>query len=356
MKRLGYAIDYLGKPLDSDEQLIELFPQDVVLSKNAGDYLLRASKFVDDLLVYYYGLPAYYNARTPHDLVGQAVIVIAPHTSAGIVARIIGFSDVQGILAHPYLHCATRRNCDGDEDAVMLLMDAFLNFSRHYLPASRGGQMDAPLVLIQELDPNEIDREAHSMEACSEYPLEFYKATQRLANPSEVKLDLVSTRLGTPSQFKGIGFTHDARIEGPLQTKYVQLKNMREKVEDELALMTRIRAVDASDAAERLIISHFFPDLYGNLRRYSKQSLRCVDCNARYRRAPLAGKCLKCGGRLLLTVSKASAEKYLKISQEIAEKYGLPLYLKQRLMLLEKEIVGMFEDESKKQFSLANYL
>ncbi|NYZ78204.1 DNA polymerase II large subunit, partial [Candidatus Micrarchaeota archaeon] len=158
-KRLGYDEDYLGKPLESGSQTVELFPQDVVLSKNAGVYLLQISRFVDDLLTYHYGLSAYYNAKTPRDLLGQVVIVIAPHTSAGIVARVIGFTDVQGILAHPYLHCATRRNADGDEDGFMLLMDAFLNFSRHYLPASRGGQMDTPLVLIQELDPSEVDRE-----------------------------------------------------------------------------------------------------------------------------------------------------------------------------------------------------
>ena len=41
---------------------------------------------------------------------------------------------------------------------------------------------------------------------------------------------------------------------------------------------------------------------------------------------------------------------------DLVEKYDLPVYLKQRLMLLEKEIDEMFEDEDKKQFSLANYL
>ena len=34
--------------------------------------------------------------------------------------------------------------CDGDEDCVMLLMDCLINFSRAFLPESRGGTMDAP--------------------------------------------------------------------------------------------------------------------------------------------------------------------------------------------------------------------
>ena len=35
--------------------------------------------------------------------------------------------------------------------------------------------------------------------------------------------------------------------------------------------------------------------------------------------------------------------------------YGLPLYMKQRIMLLEKEIQSMFEDDKVKQHSLADY-
>jgi DNA polymerase II large subunit len=219
--------------------------------------------------------------------------------------------------------------------------------------------MDACLVLTTILDPREVDNEVHWMEACGAYPLEFYEAAQRMASPSELKnLDLVANRLGTPAQYEGIGFTHDAAIEGPTRTRYVQFRNMRQKVDDELALMTRIRAVDASNATERLILNHFFPDLYGNLRKFSRQRFRCVKCNAKYRRPPLSGKCTRpnCGEKLLLTISKGSIEKYLKLSMDLAEKYNLPLYLKQRLMLLEKEIDEMFEDESKKQFSLANYL
>ncbi|MEM0475483.1 MAG: hypothetical protein QW343_01690, partial [Candidatus Norongarragalinales archaeon] len=332
----------------------------VILSKNAGDYLLRIANFIDDELVYFYGLPPFYEAKKRDDLIGTLGICLAPHTSAGIVVRIIGFNDVMGLQAHPYLHCACRRNCDGDELSIMLFLDATLNFSRHYLPATRGGQMDACRVLTTILEPREVDNEVHRLEACSSYPLSFFEATQRFASPSEVAkdIDLIENRLGSEAQYEGIGFTHDAEIEGPIRTRYVQFKNMRQKVDDELALMTKIRAVDAANACERLVLNHFFPDLYGNLRKFSRQRFRCVKCNAKYRRPPLSGKCTRpnCGEKLLLTISKGSIEKYLALSMELAEKYNLPLYLKQRLMLLEKEISEMFEDESKKQFSLAQYL
>ena len=215
--------------------------------------------------------------------------------------------------------------------------------------------MDAPLVLTTLLDPTEVDDEVHAMDACKEYPLEFYHATERFASPSEVKLDTIATRLGKESQYEGIGFTHEATLEGPTQTRYVLFKNMRQKVEDELALMNCLRSVDAANAAERIILSHFFPDLYGNMHSFGKQGFRCVDCGAKFRRIPLRGKCTKCGGKIILTINKGGIEKYLELSKDMIDRYGLPLYMKQRIMLLEKEIASMFEDDKSKQFSLAQY-
>ena len=43
--------------------------------------------------------------------------------------------------------------CDGDEDCIMLLLDGLINFSRSFLPETRGGTMDAPLVLTSRIDP-----------------------------------------------------------------------------------------------------------------------------------------------------------------------------------------------------------
>ncbi|MFH0835781.1 MAG: DNA polymerase II large subunit [Candidatus Micrarchaeota archaeon] len=355
LRELGYDTDIKGKEVVNPQQTVELFPQDIMISRDAGEYLLRVSQFVDDLLVYVYGLPPYYKCEKPDDLIGKLTIILAPHTSAGIVSRIIGFTDVRGLIAHPYLHCATRRNCDGDEDCLILLMDGLLNFSRFYLPETRGGKMDAPLVLTMTLDPKEVDDEVHAMDIAWEYPLEFYEAAKRLSMPGEVKIPLVKDGLGKKQQYEGMGFTLESKLEGPTTTKYVLFKDMHQKVSDELALMKRIRAVDAANAAERIILSHFFPDLYGNLRSFSRQKFRCVDCNSKYRRVPLSGKCTRCGGKLLLTISKGGIEKYLKISQEMAEKYDLPNYLKQRLMLIKKEIASIFEDERVKQFSLSDY-
>lgn len=263
---------------------------------------------------------------------------------------------------HHSLICSgiTTFQCDGDEDCVMLLMDGLLNFSRSYLPDKRGGQMDAPLVLTSRIDPNEVDKEAHNIDVLFQYPLEFYEATLEYKNPKDLArlIDTVSGRLGTPGQYEGFGFTHDTTniAAGPKNSAYKTLGSMIEKMDAQLALARKIKAVDAQDVAERIINSHFLPDLIGNLRQFSKQKVRCTRCNAKYRRPPLRGNCSKCGGNIVLTVHEGSVRKYLETSLRIADEYNVRKYTKQRLELLELEMRSLFESDKVKQKGLADFM
>ncbi|ADB58611.1 DNA polymerase II large subunit [Archaeoglobus profundus] len=353
LKELGYRHDYMGNELKNDDQIVELKPQDIVISKSCAEYLVRVAKFIDDLLVKFYGLEPYYKVEKPEDLIGHLVIGLAPHTSAGVLGRIIGFVDMNACYAHPYFHAAKRRNCDGDEDSVMLLLDGLLNFSRYFLPDKRGGQMDAPLVLTAIVDPREVDKEVHNMDIVPEYPLEFYEATLRYADPKEVSIRRVEDVLPTDFRFCCLKFTHDTDIAlGVKESAYKSLKTMQDKVKAQMSLAEKIRAVDEHDVAERVLTSHFLPDIIGNLRAFSRQEFRCVNCNTKYRRPPLTGKCTKCGGKLTLTVHNSSITKYLGVSKELCERYNVSEYTKQRLRLIELEIKSLFESDVRKQVTL----
>lgn len=356
-KELGYDKDYLGRPLERGDQLVMMRHQDIILADNGADYFQRVAAFIDDMLVNLYGLKPFYNIRLKSDLIGHFAVGLSPHTSAGALCRIIGFTKATVGYGHPYFHTVKRRNCDGDEDSLMLLMDALLNFSRKFLNEKRGGTMDAPLVLSMEVNPKEVDDEAHSIELVSRYPLEFYEAAERFATPGEVKIKRVKDVLGTPEQYE-LPITHTGGFidKGNTRTAYVELQSIPEKIDIQFQLQGRLKCVDQKDAAERLILSHFIPDLYGNLRSYSRQTFRCVSCNTIFRRVPLAGKCNRCGGNLLLTINKGGIEKYLQISRDIVERYDLPDYLKQRLELVEKEIKSIFEDDKVKQMGLSDFL
>ncbi len=358
LKEIGYSEDYLGKPLKNEEQILELVPQDIIVPLYAGEYMLRISKFIDDLLEKFYGLPRYYNCKTKEDLVGHLVIGLAPHISVGVMGRIVGFTRGRVCYAHPYWHTAKRRNSDGDEDSIMLLLDGLMNFSKKYLPSSRGGTMDAPMVLTTKLNPMEVDDEVFEMENVDKYPIEFYEATQKIVNPSDIKIPTVKEKLGKEDQYNDFKFTHntDSVDEGPIQSRYTQLKTMAEKVEKQLELAKRIECVDERDVAERVLNYHFLRDIYGNLRAFGQQSFRCVECNSKYRRPPLIGKCSRCGGKLLLTVNKGGIKKYLNVSQEIAEEYGLGDYVKQRLIFVQRDLDTIFPKEKTTQQTLANFV
>lgn len=252
-------------------------------------------------------------------------------------------------------------NCDGDEDAVMLLLDALLNFSRYYLPETRGGKMDAPLVLTPKLNPSEIDDEAHNVDVEEEYGKEFYEATLTYEDPGSVssEIDVVEDKLGTTDQYENICFAeaHDLTSisDGPRKCRYKSLGPMEDKTDSQLSLGRKIRAVDESDVAERLIENHFIPDLRGNLRAFSRQEFRCPNCNTKHRRVPLSGRCSNCGGDLILTVTQGGVEKYMKVASRVAEEFGVTNYTKQRLGLIEEEIASIFESDFKEQLSLADF-
>ncbi len=531
LRFLGYTKDTHGYDLQNGSQVIEMHAQDLLVSDSCAEYMVSVARFMDELLVKLYKLPPFYNIKKPEDLVGHLVIGLAPHTSAGVLARIIGFTRANVGYAHPFFHAAKRRNCfhgdtmievllgrewkkvpirqfvlenfdlskpgidrlgtyysdparpyftrsidtsgtirlrkitsvsihrspdhllliitklgkkiavtpdhamvvwdtaylrkicarelkegdrlpvaegataiadsiasiepvpaleervycltvdtdhtlvangiftgqcDGDEDCIMLLLDGLINFSRSFLPQNRGGSMDAPLVLTSRIDPAEIDKEALNVDVCESYPLEMYLGALTYAEPKTLSglIDRVERRIGTPAQLEGFQFTHDTSdiSSGPLESMYTQLKSMTEKLEAELVLAEKIRAVDADDVAERVLSTHFIRDLMGNLSAFSKQKFRCTKCNTSYRRMPLAGKCTKfrgknpCNGNIIPTVHEGSVKKYLEMSREICRKYNVSEYTKQRVEVIDLAILSTFGEQKQEQLGLSDFM
>ena len=378
---LGYTHDWEGNPLERDDQMLELFPQDFIVAKNAADYFIRTAQFVDEVLVKYYKMDPYYNATTKDDLVGQLICALAPHTSGGVLSRIIGWADCSGGYAHPLFHAAKRRNCDGDEDAIMLLMDGLLNFSREILPANRGGQMDAPLVLTTRLNPTEIDKEALNVDSAWFYERQFYEATLNQPHPKDIadSMDFVERRLGTVAAVRGYGYTHDCERmdEGPELSAYKTLATMIDKMNGQLNLCQRLRAINARTVASSVIRSHFLPDLRGNLNAYGRQKIRCLKCGNSYRRMPLAGHCIQpekvggrglsahgvarseggqCNGKLALTVSEGAVRKYIKVTKHVMDTYGVDTYTRQNMEWLAGSVESLFSNERAKKMSLSDFL
>src|SRR5712692_10186073 len=343
---IGYTQDMDGRELSDPRQLCALEIQDLVVSEACGEYLLKVTRFLDDLLTLYYGMDKLYKASKKEDLIGHLVVGLSPHTSVGAVGRIVGFTKASVCYAHPLYHAAKRRDCDGDEDSVSLLLDVLLNFSREYLPDRIGGLMDAPLLLAPLLNATEVARQAFNIETVTTFPIAFYERTMEGADPKEME-DIVPTlnrNLEAPGEGWKIGFTHPVTNlnQGRLVSSYKELPTMLDKVKAQLDLADMTVAVRGEEVARKVLSTHILRDLVGNLRTYTSQHGRCLKCGAKPRRPPLQGKCTRCGGKLGATVFKNGVEKYLKVATDMVGRYDVGSYYSQRLELIKVELSETF--------------
>src|SRR5438128_3104839 len=346
-REIGYTQDMDGRELSDSRQLCALEIQDLVVSEACGEYLLKVTKFLDDLLASYYGMDKLYKASKKEDLIGHLVVGLSPHTSVGAVARIVGFTKASVCYAHPFWHAAKRRDCDGDEDSVSLLLDVLLNFSREFMPDRIGGLMDAPLLLSPLLNPAEIARQALNIENVSQLPVEFYEKTWQGAHPSEVEslVPTLNSSLGNGGENWTIGFTHPTEDldDGRLISSYKELPTMLDKVKEQLHLADQIVAVKGEEVAVKVLSTHILRDLVGNLRTFTSQRVRCTKCGSKPRRIPLGGTCHRCGGKLAATVFRGGVEKYLDAATEMVERYNIREYYRQRLELIKVELAETFK-------------
>ena len=355
----GYLHDHEGNPLIEPDQICELKLQDVVIPRNCAAYFVHVANFLDELLEKAYKLPPYYKIKKATDLIGRIIVGLAPHTSVGIIGRIIGFTPLKVCYAHPIWHSAKRRDCDGDEDALMLALDTILNFSKVFLPSHIGGIMDAPILIIPVVNPMEVQRQAHEVDVAGKYPLLFYEKTLQKADPRQTStiIDTIEDRLNTEAQFEGFKYTvpvSNVNMGNP-ESIYKKFGKMTDKLHSQLLLAEKIEAVDADVVARKVLNTHFMRDIAGNLRAFTTQKFRCKGCNKKFRRMPLLGKCTACKSDLILTVYRGGIEKYLPVAIQLVKKYGLSEYYAQRLYMIEEEILKLFEGKKPRQISLTSF-
>jgi len=198
------------------------------------------------------------------------------------------------------------------------------------------------------------------MDIMWEYPREFYEAPREMVDPGTVEevMTIAEATLGTDREYTDFAHTHDTSniAAGPDLSAYKTLGSMTDKMDAHLDLSRKLRAVDETDIAERIIEYHFLPDLIGNLRAFSRQETRYLDCGEKYRRMPLSGDCRECGGNINLTVHEGAVTKYIDTATEVAEEFGCREYIKQRLEILERSIERVFENDQNKQSGIADFM
>ncbi|MDH3676767.1 MAG: DNA polymerase II large subunit [Nitrosopumilus sp.] len=357
LKELGYTQDIDGNLITNSEQIIEIRMQDVIIPYESGRYLIATCKYIDVLLKKFYGKLPFYNVKSSEELIGHLIIGLAPHTSVGIVGRIIGFTETHVCFATPNWHSAKRRDADGDADSIMLLMDSLLNFSRQFLSDRIGGLMDAPLLVQPLVLPHESQPQAHNLEVTKSLPLNFFKTTLQQNKASTVKsVEIIESRLETERQFYDYYFTHSTSslTTSKSRSAYSTLGSMLDKLDMQIRNADMIDAVNTSEIISNVISTHLVPDIMGNLRAYARQSFRCTACGKSYRRLPLIQNCV-CGHKLIQTITRGSVEKYLKLAKRLVNNYNVGEYQKGRIHALSDEIDLVFGKNKGDQSLLTDY-
>ncbi len=302
LRELGYTKDVEGSFLEKDDQILEMFMQDVVIPFECGTFLVSVAKYIDDLLVHQYNMEPYYNIESTQDLLGHLIVGLAPHTSVGVIGRVIGYTNAQACFATPYWHSAKRRDCDGDGDSILLVMDVLLNFSKKFLPSMIGGLMDAPLLIQPLILPKEVQRQAHHMDVAWSYPLDFYSCAEASMAPGDARkkgnVQIIMDRLGKEEEYCNFGFTHDTDTITIKQSRssYSTLVTLTEKLDRQIEIAQKIAAVNPNEVVKSVLRTHLLPDIIGNTKAFTSQTFRCKSCSTKYRRMPVKGVCLSCGG------------------------------------------------------------
>ena len=208
------------------------------------------------------------------------------------------------------------RDCDGDGDSILLVMDVLLNFSKKFLPSMIGGLMDAPLLIQPLILPKEVQRQAHHMDVAWSYSSDFYSCAEASMSPGDARkkgnVQIIMDRLGKEEQYCNFGFTHDTDTITIKQSRssYSTLVTLNEKLDRQIEIAQKIAAVNPNDVVKSVLRTHLLPDIIGNTKAFTSQRFRCKSCSAKYRRMPVIGS-------LSFMWRRASTKRHPRISPEI---------------------------------------
>ncbi|MHA1329940.1 MAG: hypothetical protein ACTSR2_02575, partial [Candidatus Hodarchaeales archaeon] len=331
LQHLGYSHDIFGNDLTDEDQTIELYPYDVIISQSAEKFLINLSNFIDEELTLLYNQPPYYRIKSARDIVGSLIIGLSPFSKVAIVGRIIGFTNSNIMFAHPIWHKLKTRNCNGDIDSFTLLLDVFLNFSEEFIPASRGGYMDIPLILniIEDWE----DMNHYAQQEFYSLNLPFFENISRIQSANQIIT--YNTSLLEPL---GDKYHYTDLISLPLIANPFQQSKIVDKVAIELSILKKLHGIRTQEFVELILENDFLDKISISIDKFFSQPFRCRRCNFTFRRTPLTKSCPNCNHETIsLTLSEGWVLRYLQIIRQLKTPYEeyLSNYLKSWIDLIE---------------------
>ena len=339
LHHLGYSHDIHGEDLKDENQLIEIFPYDVIINEDASKYLFMQSKFIDDELIFLYELPPYYRYTSTNNVIGSIIVGVSPISQVGSIGRVIGTTKFKVLFAHPLWHVLKSRYCNGVNDSITLLLDILLNFSKKLYPSSHGGELDTP---------NYINLMNDWTDLCN---ISKYKTISLNLSFYQKKIDPISLidkgTFDSHSLHLNTSFLHVT--SNIIENNYFNL--FQEKKIDSRVILTldslrKIRGVEEGVYVNSILINDFLEKITYSMIRFFQQPFRCKFCKQTFRRIPLSDRCPKCDNRTLeQTLSKGWVLRYFQIIAHLSEKYrdNLSDYTKSWIKFIEINKNNLFD-------------
>ncbi|MGC9067783.1 MAG: hypothetical protein ACP5GU_03990 [Thermoprotei archaeon] len=291
LKSLGYNYDINGNELIDENQVVKLFPYDVILPMHVGELLLNVTKFVDSELQRVYKLPLFYYILDLYGLIGHLIVGFAPNSRIGVIGRIIGFSESDVLYAHPSWHMSKGRLCNGQEDYIALALDLILNYSSKYL-----GYDHYPFIVNMHI--NEIN--------LTDEPITVY-------DTSWIGEKASSVNISEEANYNNLMF-HPGFLINPIQQ---HSQSILSNLELYLNVMLKLDYVDV-EKISTIISAQLIPVFKRKLLKYLTSGFICTKCGAIYKRPPLNGLCIKCDSPLRTVKDLKSLAKYIIIFDKIS--------------------------------------
>jgi DNA polymerase II large subunit len=248
LRKFGYEEDILGKPLESETQLVNLQPYDIIVPKDMTKFFTKVAKYVDELLVRYYEMEPYYKVESPDDLIGHLIVGITKTSSTGIIWRIIGHTSDEVCYIHPKLRKILDQNQIPTQYSYALLLDVLLNFSNSYIDPKE--PVNIPIYI---------------------QPIIHLKKEPRFQ----------------PYHRHYINLKKNPAYEGALD-------DVNKRITLQLELLKKSVNLHHPDTSYIIFTKVIYPILLHLANTYTKQPFICTGCGRKFRRLPLNKRCPNC--------------------------------------------------------------
>jgi DNA polymerase II large subunit len=341
--KLGYQEDIFGNKLQSNDQILPIKPQDVIISYKLADQLRRVADFIDETLRSLYQQEPFFQIKSIDDLIGHLIVGIPQGNECGIVGRIIGFTQLDVCFSSTQWSTFTKGINQNNEYAIMLLLDVLLNFSKKFL-TSEGTIYMNPFYLQFRTTPISIK------DANASLNTSYLNTIKKICNERKINLTTEGFKIFYSEHVDMLSLwseTSDS-IQIPRSKAEKSLVNL---AQIQLSLVNKTINL-TNDIIINMIEDYLIPFLTKQMREFGTK-YRCQYCNKTYRRPPMNGICIVCNKQVKPTVSLDAIEAIHNFITVLSESISINQKSHEQLTII-KENISILK-YGRKQITLLDY-